>query len=1055
MSSTLWKVLTRRKFLDQARVEQSSLARVLNTFDLTALGVGSTLGVGMYVLVGKVAKETAGPAVILSFLIAAIASAFAGVCYAEFGARTPRAGSAYIYSYVCVGEFVAFVIGWNLILEYIIGSASVARGMSLYIDSLVNNTIKDAFTEIAPINVSFLSPYFDFLAFSIALILSIGLAFGMKESSKANNCFTVLNVLVVLFVIIAGSFKADPKNWSLPPNNSTDPEDAGGFFPFGVSGMIKGAATCFYGFVGFDCIATTGEEVKNPQKAIPFAIITSLAIVFIAYFATSTVITLMVPYYLQDVNSPIPCAFAEFGWDAAKWIVTIGGIFALLASLFGAMFPLPRIIYAMASDGLIFKFLGKVSERFSTPVTGTLLAGLLTGTMAALFEQGQLVDMMSIGTLLAYTIVAACVLLLRYSVDEANYTLVRADSDSSVTSYTEDISDPNLPVTFASIAKQMFNCTGRRDQPTKVSEKLVSILVVFFCVLCVLLGLCFMYLLEEISHGVAYAIVLPAVIGCLMIITLMMIGSQPTSKRTLTFKVPLVPVIPAISILVNVYLMLSLDSSTWIRFGVWMGIGLPLYLYSALSYEKANPNTKPPKAYYFNFAYVHEGSNCDLKTHNNNIINNNNNNNNNNDGDEEVKKSKKKSNGLEGGGLANGGGNTINQVMANLDKILEDQEEASGWRDEASQKSVVALVHREDEVEIPAVELSVSSRMEEVNLDHSGVAEVVDELRRIVQMEEEKMISEAANDTVIEVIEDPFDSDVDQQLEVVEFKNVGIGSESNTHDITVNYTDNERTTPPPPPPMADFEKFILSSGDNSMVEVVVGGAAASPPPPPPPITGMAKFMIPRVNSNARKKLKPVIPSPDYKSTLRKKPFDDVEDVDGIIEFGSKQHDKIKEKLMDIIKNKVTGLPPPQKLTRSDSSATQPPLIPKKPIMDKLISEIPRVSNAGEPKTMAVNESKDDDGDNDNDVSREDFKKKLNNLFGTVNRTERSKVTASSSDSLRNKTFPSHRRDSADHQENHRQLMKGAFSSIISRAAEKPEDDDDDDRPITTTTNPPN
>uniref|UniRef100_A0A6P7GIU6 Cationic amino acid transporter 2-like n=1 Tax=Diabrotica virgifera virgifera TaxID=50390 RepID=A0A6P7GIU6_DIAVI len=204
--STIWKVLTRKKEIDTESVEETRLSRVLGTFDLTALGVGSTLGVGIYVLAGKVAL-TAGPSVILSFLIAAIASVFAGLCYAEFGARTPKTGSAYVYTYVCVGEFVAFVIGWNLILEYVIGSASVARGLCLYLDTLLNNTLENTFKEIAPINVSFMSEYFDFMAFGISIVLAIALAFGLKESSLVNNIFTSLNIGIVLFVIIAGSLK--------------------------------------------------------------------------------------------------------------------------------------------------------------------------------------------------------------------------------------------------------------------------------------------------------------------------------------------------------------------------------------------------------------------------------------------------------------------------------------------------------------------------------------------------------------------------------------------------------------------------------------------------------------------------------------------------------------------------------------------------------------------------------------------------------------------------------------------------------------------------------
>nr|CAD7572735.1 unnamed protein product [Timema californicum] len=424
--ASCWKALTRRKRLDTLSLEDSKLARVLNTVDLTALGVGSTLGVGVYVLAGDVSKNLAGPAVVLSFLFAAVASLFAGKWM--FGARVPKAGSAYIYSYVCVGEFVAFIIGWNLILEYAIGSASVAKGLSLYLDSLLNNTMKEAFRTIAPLNISFMSPYFDFFSFSASMSLTVALALGVKESSFMNNILTTLNMGVVLFVIIAGSWKANPQNWKISKQDIPPGVNGGkgGFLPFGFVGALKGAATCFYGFVGFDCIATTGEEVKNPQKAIPVAIITSLVIIFFSYFGISTVLTMMWPYYKQDEDAPIPFVFREVGWPVAQWIVAVGGIFGLCASLFGAMFPLPRIIYAMATDGLLFKFLGSVHPTFQTPLVGTLIAGTFTGLMSALFELEQLVNMMSIGTLIAYTIVAACVLLLRYKaeLDEEGYSLL-------------------------------------------------------------------------------------------------------------------------------------------------------------------------------------------------------------------------------------------------------------------------------------------------------------------------------------------------------------------------------------------------------------------------------------------------------------------------------------------------------------------------------------------------------------------------------------------------------------------------------------------------------
>nr|CAD7597654.1 unnamed protein product [Timema genevievae] len=506
--------LNRKKFIGIG-LGESRLARVLTTLDLTGLGIGSTLGVGVYVLAGSVSKTTSGPAVVLSFMIAAIASVFAGLCYAEFGARVPKAGSAYIYSYVCVGEFVGFTIGWNLVLEYVIGAASVGRGLSTYIDALFDNAMRNKFREIAPIDIDFLSEYPDFFAFGLVILFASALAFGVHESSNINNIFTVVNVAVVLYVIIT----ADIYNWQIPqediPANVTD-AGVGGFFPFGFEGVVKGAATCFYGFVGFDCIATTGEEAMNPQKSIPLAIVISLSIIFLAYFGVSS-----------DPDAPIPHVFREVGWPVAQWIVSIGAIFGLFASLFGALFPLPRVIYAMSNDGLVFKFLGKVNSRTKTPVVGTILAGILTAIMASIFNLQHLVDMMSIGTLMAYSIVAACVMLLRYQLDEDSEPMIEEKRSSSIST---DLSTKikNGLMTFCNL--------HRHRQPTESSASLVSWEVLAYFFLCAAFTAVIVHAGEDIAN------------------------------------VPLVPFIPGLSILVNIYLMMVLDGPTWIRFLVWMVI---------------------------------------------------------------------------------------------------------------------------------------------------------------------------------------------------------------------------------------------------------------------------------------------------------------------------------------------------------------------------------------------------------------------------------------------------------------------------------------------------
>ncbi|KAL7305123.1 hypothetical protein TKK_0002529 [Trichogramma kaykai] len=560
----LWRALSRRR-IDDDQAGKSELARVLGLIDLTALGVGSTLGLGVYVLAGSVAKETAGPAVCISFLIAAIASAFAGMCYAEFASRVPKAGSAYVYSYVTVGEFIAFVIGWNLILEYVIGTASMARGVSSYIDVLTNYTIERALHGAMPIRVSFLSQYPDFFAMGMVILLTLFLSVGVKESSMLNNIFTTINLVTISIIVVSGIIKADTNNWFIDPSdipaNVTNPGN-GGFMPFGIKGVMEGAAICFYGFVGFDAVATTGEEAKNPQRNIPLAIVFSLAIIFLAYFSISTVLTMMWPYYAQDPLAPFPHVYDQIGWPAIKWIVNIGAIFALCTSLLGAMFPLPRVLYAMASDGVIFKFLAKVHPRTMTPVLGTVLSGVLTGIMTLLFDLQQLINMMSIGTLLAYTIVAVSVLILRYQREE-----------SSSKPYAAEATEPYS--TSSSYFKQILNLHNQKE-PSDFSTLTAKYGVLIFSILVFIVGLLVNNF--NVFEGDASSFIF-AIFVLLAILVAATIGRQPVQESDLSFKVPLVPLIPCLSILINLYLMLQLDFYTWIRFLVWMIIGFCIYFF--------------------------------------------------------------------------------------------------------------------------------------------------------------------------------------------------------------------------------------------------------------------------------------------------------------------------------------------------------------------------------------------------------------------------------------------------------------------------------------------
>ncbi|KPJ06300.1 Low affinity cationic amino acid transporter 2 [Papilio machaon] len=555
----IFAALRRCKKLEDDSTTQ--LSRCLGLIDLTALGVGSTLGLGVYVLAGAVAKTVAGPAVTLSFLVAAIASAFAGLCYAEFAARVPKAGSAYVYSYVSVGEFVAFTIGWNLILEYVIGTASVAKGMANYVDSLCNNTLANTMTSIAPINISFLADYPDFFAFALVLLITILLAVGVSESTKINNVFTALNMITVVVVVIAGAMKSDPANWRI--NIEDIPEDqrasagAGGFMPWGVAGVMAGAAKCFFGFVGFDCVATTGEEAKNPKRDIPLSIVLSLVIIFASYFSIATVLTMMWPYYLQDADAPFPYVFIQVGMPVVRWLVTGGAVCALCTSLLGAMFPLPRVLYAMASDGVLFRPLAVINAKTKTPMLATILSGLLSAIMAAIFNLNQLIDMMSIGTLLAYTIVATSVLILRYEEHE-------------------DLQLKNgkpVPDTAYTVVRQIFNLLGLKH-PTELSANIAKWSIGILGVAA--LGTCAV-MRWEVSSAELQVALFAAGAGVLLAILLILYRQPRNDVKHLTFTVPLVPLVPYLSVCMNLYLMMQLDYQTWVRFIIWLAVGYLIY----------------------------------------------------------------------------------------------------------------------------------------------------------------------------------------------------------------------------------------------------------------------------------------------------------------------------------------------------------------------------------------------------------------------------------------------------------------------------------------------
>ena len=448
--------------LAEAKAEgEGTLERCLGPFQLTALGVGAVIGAGIFVLSG-LGAHYAGPGLMLSFVLSGLGCAFAGLCYAEFAAMIPLAGSAYTYAYATLGELVAWIIGWDLTLEYAMGASTVSSGWSNHFIELMNiahikfplwlaydhwtglgvavdsvgrevmasaypNLIAGTQEYIAQLGVLKAAPSAEMMArahqvlgapvlfgheiginlpaFLIALVVTTVLAIGIKESAKFNTTIVVIKVAVVLFVLGLGAKYVSHANWG---------HDWHSFAPYGFGGIGAGAAYIFFAYIGFDAVSTTAQEARNPQRDLPIGIIASLTICTLLYIGVAAVLTGMVPWQQVNIEAPIARAFADRNLGWASDIITLGALAGLTSVMLVMLLGQTRVLYAMATDGLLpKKFFAEVHPRFRTPFKNTFLVGTLAGIVGALTPIDDIGKMVNIGTLLAFVIVCIAIMILR------------------------------------------------------------------------------------------------------------------------------------------------------------------------------------------------------------------------------------------------------------------------------------------------------------------------------------------------------------------------------------------------------------------------------------------------------------------------------------------------------------------------------------------------------------------------------------------------------------------------------------------------------------------
>jgi APA family basic amino acid/polyamine antiporter len=445
------KTLFARKSVAECEADaerRGGLKRSLGKWHLTALGVGATIGAGIFAttgtaIVGDALRPGAGPAIVFSFVLTAVACGFAALCYAEFAAMVPISGSAYTYAYASIGEFVAWIIGWDLIIEYAVGNIGVAIGWSGHFRELIRHfgldlpswlatdyrSAHDAFIALGHGTNDAMTQYLgsawtnaphvfglpliiNLPAVAVVAVLTVILVIGIRESANSNNAMVLLKIGIILFFLAVGAFLIRPSNWSDPTT--------GGFAPNGFAGISAAAAIIFFSYIGFDAVSTAAEESRNPAKDMPFGIIMSLLICTVLYIALSIVMTGMAPWRTLGTAEPMITALQYAQGppgllNISRFIIALGAVIAMGSVLLVFQLGQPRIFFSMARDGLLPPVMAKVHPRFKTPYVGTILTGVFVATFAAFANIAEVVDLTNIGTLFAFVLVSAGVIFLRRS----------------------------------------------------------------------------------------------------------------------------------------------------------------------------------------------------------------------------------------------------------------------------------------------------------------------------------------------------------------------------------------------------------------------------------------------------------------------------------------------------------------------------------------------------------------------------------------------------------------------------------------------------------------